>query len=127
MSHNRRAPKLLAYLLAVPVFALVYVAAFTTRLAMALRPAMATLLGISVIGSPPPPPTSPGGPGGGAPPKPTRAVAALSLAVVLVAPAVAQPPVAAAADPQQTVVDLTMSTIGADYRFGAEGPERFDR
>src|SRR3990172_971458 len=121
MSHNRRAPKLLAYLLAVPVFALVYVAAFTTRLAMALRPAMATLLGISVIGS-----TYASEAVRRAPAKPTRAVAALSLAVVLVAPAVAQPPVAAAADPQQTVVDLTMSTIGADYRFGAEGPERFD-
>jgi len=121
MSHNRRAPKLLAYLLAVPVFALVYVAAFTTRLAMALRPAMATLLGISVIGS-----TYASEAVRRAPAKPIRAVAALSLAVVLVAPAVAQPPVAAAADPQQTVVDLTMSTIGADYRFGAEGPERFD-
>jgi cell wall-associated NlpC family hydrolase len=121
MSHNRRAPKLLAYLLAVPVFALVYLAAFATRLATVLRPAAATLLGISVIGS-----TYAGEAVRRAPAKPIRAVAALSLAVVLVAPAVTQPPVAAASNPQQAVVDLAMSTIGSDYRFGAEGPEKFD-
>jgi len=121
MSHNRRAPKLLAYLLAVPVFALVYVAAFATRLAVALRPAMATLLGISVIGS-----TYASEAMRRAPAKPIRAAAALGLAVVLVAPAIAKMPVAAASDPQQAVVDLTMSTIGHDYVFGAEGPNKFD-
>jgi cell wall-associated NlpC family hydrolase len=121
MSHNRRAPKLLAYLLAVPIFALVYVATFATRLAMALRPTVAALLGISVIGS-----TYAGEAIRRAPARPIRAVAAFSLAVVLVAPAVTQPQVAAASDPQQAVVDLAMSTIGHDYVFGAEGPNKFD-
>src|SRR5512141_929609 len=121
MSHNRRAPKRLAYLLAVPVFAFVYVAAFATRLAVALRPTVATVLGISVIGS-----TYAGEAIRRAPAKPIRAAAALGLAVVLVVPAIAKVPVAAAADPQQAVVDLALSAVGHDYRFGAEGPNAFD-
>jgi cell wall-associated NlpC family hydrolase len=121
MSHNRRAPKLLAYLLAVPIFALVYVATFATRFAMALRPSVATLLGISVIGS-----TYASEAIRRAPAKPIRAAAALGLAVVLVAPAITPVPVAAAADPQQAVVDLARSAVGHDYRFGAEGPNVFD-
>ncbi|MDL2335752.1 MAG: hypothetical protein QFC55_06960, partial [Chloroflexota bacterium] len=111
MSH-RHAPKLLAYLLAVPIFALVYAAAFTTRLAPALRPALTRLLGISVIGS-----TYAGEGVRRAPAKPIRAVAALSFAAVLMAPAVSQPPVAAASEPQQAVVDLAMKYVGYPYVF----------
>ena len=121
MSDNRRAPKRLAYLLAVPVFALVYLTTFATRLASALRPVITTVLGFSVIGS-----TYASEAISRAPAKPIRSLAALSLAAVLIAPAVAEPPVASASDPRQAVVDLTMSTIGSDYRFGAEGPDKFD-
>ena len=51
MPNNRRAPKLLIYVLAVPIIAAVYAATFGTRLWAALRPAVATLLGTTVIGS----------------------------------------------------------------------------
>jgi cell wall-associated NlpC family hydrolase len=82
---------------------------------------VATLLGISIIGG-----TYAEAAIKHAPAKPVRAAAAMGLAVILVAPVIAKVPVAAAQNPQQAVVDLAMSAIGSDYRFGAEGPKVFD-
>ncbi len=51
MPDNRRAPsKLLVFTLALPIIALVYLTTFGGRLWAALRPAVATFLGATVIG-----------------------------------------------------------------------------
>lgn len=122
MSPSRRAPKLLAYLLAVPFLGVVYLAAFFGRIATVFRPALLPVIGASVISKVYT---------GEAFKRPRRkhplpAAVALGLAVVLVGPAVSPVPVAAAQDPQQAVVDLAMHYVGYDYVFGAEGPNKFD-
>lgn len=122
MSPSRRAPKLLAYLLAVPFLGVVYVAAFFGRIARIFGPALTPIIGAAVIS------TTYTGEAFKRPRRKHRipAAVALGLAVVLVGPAVTRVPVAAAQDPQQAVVDLAMSYVGYPYVFGAEGPNKFD-
>jgi cell wall-associated NlpC family hydrolase len=122
VSHNRRAPKLLALLLAVPIIGLVYAAAFFGRFARVFRPALTPVVGASIIST-----TFAAQALRSEPAKrPAPAVVAIALAIALVAPAVSNVPVAVAADPQDVVVRLTMDTVGSPYVFGAEGPTKFD-
>ena len=122
MSHNRRAPKSVALLLAVPVVGLVYLAAFFGRLAGIFRPALTPVLGVSIIGK-----TFAAQALRNEPAKrPAPAMVAVALAIALVAPAVTPVPVVTAADPQDAVIRLTMDTVGAPYVFGTEGPNKFD-
>jgi cell wall-associated NlpC family hydrolase len=122
VSYKRRAPKPLALLLAVPIVALVYLAAFLGRFARVFRPALTPLLGVSLIGK-----TYAAQALRNEPSKrPAPAIVAVALAIAVVAPAVTRVPVVAAADPQQAVVDLVKSYVGYPYVFGAEGPNKFD-
>ncbi|MEO8625916.1 MAG: NlpC/P60 family protein [Candidatus Limnocylindrales bacterium] len=122
MSPSSRAPKLLAYLLAVPFLGVVYLTVFFGGLVRVFRPALTPMVGAAVITKIYT---------GEAFKRPRRkhrlpAAVALGLAVVLVGPAVTRVPVAAAQDPQQAVVDLAMHYVGYPYVFGAEGPNKFD-
>jgi cell wall-associated NlpC family hydrolase len=122
VSHNRRAPKPLALLVAVPIVALVYLAAFFGRFTRIFRPALMPVLGVSIIGK-----TFAAQALRNEPKKrPAPAIVAIALAIAVVAPAVTKVPVVAAADPQQAVVDLVKSYVGYPYVFGAEGPNKFD-
>ena len=122
VSHNRRAPKLLALFLAVPVVGLVYLAAFFGRFARIFRPALTPVVGVSIISN-----TFAAQALRTQPSKrPAPAIVAIALAIAVVAPAVSNVPVVVAADPQQAVVRLTMDTVGSPYVFGAEGPNKFD-
>ena len=121
MPDNRRAPsKLLVFVLALPVFALVYVSAFGGRIWAALRPAVATFLGATVIGSVYAEEAAKRSP------TPLRAAAVLALAIVLVAPVATPTPVAAAADPTDAVISAAREYLGRGYRLGEEGPRKFD-
>jgi uncharacterized membrane protein YgcG len=122
VSHNRRAPKPLALLLAVPVLGLVYLAAFFGRVARVFRPALTPVLGASIISKSFAAEALRHQPSK----RPAPAMIVFALAIALIAPAVTKVPVVAAADPQSAVVALTMSTVGAPYVFGAEGPNKFD-
>src|SRR5690348_5557013 len=119
---KRRAPNLFAYVLAVPVLVVAYIATFGGRIAKVFRPALTPLIGASVISS------LYTGEAFKRPPKkhPMPAAIALGLAIALVAPAVTNVPVVAAQDPQDAVVALAYDQIGKDYVFGAEGPNKFD-
>jgi cell wall-associated NlpC family hydrolase len=121
MPDNRRAPKLLAYLLAVPIVALVYCATFGARIRAALRPAVATFLGATVVGS-----IYAGEAWKRTPARPLRAAATLGLAIALVAPAISHVPTAAAADPAQAVVEAARHYLGRNFSMGATGPRVFD-
>src|SRR5688500_1822198 len=121
MPNNRRSPALLAYIFAVPVVIAMYVALFGTRIWAALRPAVATMLGATVVGS-----VYAGEAWRRAPATPMRMAATLSLAVVLVAPAISPVPAAAAANPAEALVAATRNYLGLDFRMGAEGPKLFD-
>jgi hypothetical protein len=121
MPDNRRARRLFVLALAVPVVATVYAATFGGRIWAALRPVMATMLGVTVIG--------------GvyadealkrAPATPMRAAAAIALAVVLVAPGSAPSPVAAGYNPQEAVIAAAKAYLGSNFQIGAEGPRLFD-
>ncbi len=123
MPDYRRTPRrLLAYFLAVPVIVLVYIGAFGTRVWAALRPAVATFLGATVIGS-----VYADEALKRAPATPMRAVAALALAVVLVGHGMAPPPALAAGnDPAESVIAAAREYLGNPFRMGAEGPKHFD-
>jgi cell wall-associated NlpC family hydrolase len=121
MPHSRRSPALLAYIFAVPVVIAMYVGIFGARLWAAVRPAVATLLGATVVSS-----IYAGEAWRRAPATPLRVAATLALAVVLVAPAVSRVPVAAAQDPAEALIDATRQYLGLDFRMGAEGPKLFD-
>jgi cell wall-associated NlpC family hydrolase len=121
MSVNGRSrSKLLVFALALPVFALVYVTTFGARLWAAFRPALATFLGATVIGSiyaetayrktPPP----------------IRAAAVVALAITLVAPQFAAPASVKAADPAEAVIAAAREYLGSSFQIGAEGPKEFD-
>jgi cell wall-associated NlpC family hydrolase len=121
MSVNGRSPsKLLVFALALPVFALVYVTTFGARLWAALRPAVATFLGVSVIGS------VYAETAYRKTPTPIRAAAVVALSVVLVAPQFAAPQRVAAADPADTVIAAAKQYLGHHFQIGAEGPGQFD-
>ena len=112
--------KLLVFALALPVFALVYVTTFGARLWAALRPAVATFLGVSVIGS------VYAETAYRKTPTPVRAAAVLALSVVLVAPQFSAPMTVAAADPAQAVISAAKQYLGHHFQIGAEGPGPFD-
>jgi cell wall-associated NlpC family hydrolase len=121
MSDNGRSPsKLLVLALALPVFALVYVTTFGARLWAALRPAVATFLGATVIGS------IYAETAYRKTPTPIRAAAVVALSVALVAPSFSAPQVVAAADPAETVIAAARQYLGHRFQLGAEGPKEFD-
>jgi cell wall-associated NlpC family hydrolase len=117
---NRRAPAL-AYVLAVPVVLAVYAGTFGTRLWLALRPAVATFLGATVIGS-----VYADEALKRAPATPMRAAAVLALAVALVGTGMAPAPAFAGSDPVDKVIAAARSYLGTPYKLGAEGPDKFD-
>jgi cell wall-associated NlpC family hydrolase len=122
MPDNSRAQrKALAYLLAVPVIAIVYVGVLATRLWNALRPAVAVALGATVIGS-----VYADEAIKRAPATPIRAAAVLALAFVLVGHGMAPAPAAAAGNPAEAVIDAAREYLGHSYQLGAEGPKQFD-
>ena len=122
MPDNRRAPrKLLVFTLALPIFALVYVTTFGSRLWAALRPSVAAFLGATVITS-----VYAEEALKRAPATPMRAAATLALAIALVAPAVSPAPAAAAPNPAESVIAAARSYVGSRYKLGAEGPRTFD-
>ena len=122
MPDNRRSPRtILACVLAVPVFAAMYVAVFGGRLCASLRPALATVLGLTVIGS-----VYADEALKRAPATPMRAVAVLALAIAVVGTGVAPRPAAAAGNPAEAVIAAARGYLGSPYRLGAEGPRVFD-
>lgn len=120
MPDNRRAP-LLAYVLAVPVLVAVYASTFGTRIWAALRPAVASFLGATVIGS-----VYATEAAKRAPATPLRAAAVLALAVALVGPGMAPAPAAAAGDPAENVIAAAKEYLGKSFKLGTEGPKLFD-
>ena len=121
MSVNGRSPsKLLVYALALPVFALVYVTTFGGRVWAALRPAVATFLGVTVISS------VYAETAYRKTPTPMRAAAAVGLAVVLVAPSFSAPATVSAADPADAVIAAAKHYLGQNFQIGTEGPKTFD-
>jgi len=122
MPDSRRTPRrLAAYFLAVPVIVLVYIGAFGSRIWAALRPAVATFLGATVIGT-----VYADEALKRAPATPMRAAAVLALAVALVGPGMAPPPASAASDPAQAVIAAARVYLGVPYKLGTEGPDKFD-
>ena len=117
---GRSSSRMLVYALALPVFALVYVTTFGARLWAALRPSVATFLGVTVIGS------VYAETAYRKTPTPMRAAAAVGLAVVLVFPSLAAPATVAAADPAQAVIAAAKQYLGQNFQIGAEGPKVFD-
>ena len=118
--NGRSSSRMLVYALALPVFALVYVTTFGARLWAALRPSVATFLGVTVIGS------VYAETAYRKTPTPMRAAAAVGLAVVLVFPSLAAPATVAAADPAQAVIAAAKQYLGQNFQIGAEGPKEFD-
>ncbi|HEY7600543.1 MAG TPA: NlpC/P60 family protein, partial [Candidatus Limnocylindrales bacterium] len=112
------------FILAVPVIATVYLAVFGRRLWLAVRPAVATVLGATVIGSvyveeawrraPAPVRVSP-----------ARAAAVMALALVFASASVYGAPVRAAG-PRELALDTAISYIGVPYRLGAERKDLVD-
>jgi len=121
MSVNGRSPsRMLVLALALPVLALVYVTTFGGRLWAALRPAVATFLGVTVIGS------VYAETAYRKTPTPMRAAAAVGMAVILIVPSFSAPATVAAADPAQAVIAAAKQYLGQNFQIGAEGPKEFD-
>src|SRR4051794_20578965 len=121
MSVNGRSPsRLLVIALALPIFALVYVTTFGARLWAALRPAVATFLGVTVISS------IYAETAYRKTPTPIRAAAVVALSVALVAPSFSAPQTVAAADPAEAVIAAARQYLGHNFHIGAEGPHEFD-
>jgi cell wall-associated NlpC family hydrolase len=123
MPVERRAPRLFIAVLAVPVIVAVYLAAFAGRSWSVVRPLIATLLGITVIGSvyaeeawrrTPTPRVSP-----------LRAAMVLALGLVVVAAGLPGAPTRAHA-PSEEVIEIAQSYLGTPYRLGATGPSMVD-
>src|SRR5689334_20412566 len=121
MSDQGRMPrKSLVIALALPVFALVYLTTFGARLWAALRPAVATFLGATVIGS------VYAETAYKKTPTPVRAAAVVALSVALVVPSFSSPATVKAADPADAVIAAAQAYLGHPYQMGAEGPKYFD-
>ena len=121
MSDKGRSPsRLLVYTFALPIFALVYVTTFGGRLWAALRPAVATFLGVTVISS------VYADVAYRKTPTPLRAGAVATLAIALVFPSFSAPATVAAADPAEAVIQAAMQYLGQSFQIGAEGPRQFD-
>ncbi len=121
MSDKGRSPStLLLFVLAMPIFALVYVTTFGGRLWATFRPAIATFLGATVIGS------VYAETAYRKTPTPIRAAAVVALSVALVVPSFSAPAAVAAADPAQAVIAAAREYLGDRFQMGAEGPTQFD-
>jgi cell wall-associated NlpC family hydrolase len=121
MSDQGRTPrKSLVIALALPVFALVYVTTFGARLWAALRPAVATFLGATVISS------VYAETAYKKTPTPVRAAAVVALSVAIVFPSFSTPATVKAADPTEAVIAAAMQYLNHPYQMGAEGPKYFD-
>src|SRR3954468_22791653 len=121
MSDQGRSPsRLLVYALALPIIAFVYATTFGARVWAALRPAVATFLGATVI-SPIYAETA-----YRKTPTPIRAAAVVALSVALVAPSFSTPARVYAADPIEAVIDAAKQYVGDNFQIGAEGPKEFD-
>ncbi len=115
--------RLFVLAMAVPVIVAVYAAAFGSRLCRALRPAVAALLGATVIGTvyveeawrrTAAPRVSP-----------ARASAVLALALVVAATGLPGA-TASAHSPSEKVIEIAYSYIGTPYRWGAESKQAVD-
>jgi len=121
MSDKGRSPsKGLVVALALPIFALVYATAFGARLWAALRPAVATFLGATVISS------IYAETAYRKTPTPIRAAAVMALSVALVAPSFAAPQTVAADDPAEAVIAAAKQYLDYPFQIGSEGPNKFD-
>ncbi|MDP8904539.1 MAG: NlpC/P60 family protein [Chloroflexota bacterium] len=124
MAVERRAPRLLIAVLAVPVIAAMYLAVAAGRATAAARTGLATMLGATVIGAvyvdeawrrtPAPARRAP---------LPTALATALALTLV----GTGLPPAEVRAhSPANAVVDAAMKYLNKPYVWGAEGPNAFD-
>src|SRR3954470_10583306 len=121
MSVNGRSPsRLLVFALALPIFGLVYATTFGTRFWAALRPAVATFLGATVIGS------ISAETSYRKTPTPIRGAAVVALSVALVMPSFSAPQTVAAADPAESVIAAAKQYLDYHFQIGAEGPQKFD-
>src|SRR4051812_16855942 len=121
MSVNGRSPsKVLVIALALPIFALVYVTTFGARFWAALRPAVATFLGATVIGS------IYAETAYRKTPTPIRGAAVVALSVALVMPSFSAPQTVAAAGPAEAVIAAAKQYLDYHFQIGAEGPQKFD-
>jgi cell wall-associated NlpC family hydrolase len=121
MSDKGRSPsRLLIIALALPIIALVYVTTFAARLWAALRPAVATFLGATVIGS------VYAETAYRKTPTPVRAAGVVALSVALVLPSFGAPLPVAAASPSEAVISAAREYLGHRFQLGAEGPKTFD-
>jgi len=135
MPVHRRAPRrLLVFILAVPIIAAVYLAAFGLRIWSAIRPIVAAMLGATVISSVYADEAVRRAPVAvrrgletlpAARVTPLRAAGVAALAIALMGSSMAPAP-AIAASPSEAVIDAARSYLGLPYRLGAEGPNRFD-
>src|SRR4051794_6112397 len=121
MSDQGRSPsKLLVYALALPIIVFVYATTLGARVWAALRPAVATFLGATVISS------IYAETAYRKTPTPIRAAAVVALSVALVAPSFSAPMTVAAADPAEQVIAAAKQYVGKNFQIGAEGPKEFD-
>jgi hypothetical protein len=123
MPVERRSRRLFVLALAVPIIALVYLTSIAARLWSSLRPAMALVLGATVIGSvyaeeawrrSPAPRVSP-----------LRAAMILALALVVATAGLPNAPVRAGS-PSEAAIAAAEGYIGSPYRLGRTGPDIFD-
>lgn len=121
MPDHRMSRRILAYLLAVPVIAIAYLAFVASRVWAAIRPSVATLLGATVIGT-----VYADEALKRTPQTPMRIAAVLALAIALVAPGAAPAPASAATNGAEAVIAAARQYLGHPYRLGAEGPKYFD-
>ena len=121
MPDHSTSRRFLAYLLAVPVIFVAYLAFAFSRVWAALRPAVATLLGATVIGT-----VYADEAIKRAPATPMRIGAVLALAVVLVGPGAAPSPALASGNAADSVISAARDYLGHPYQLGAEGPKFFD-
>jgi cell wall-associated NlpC family hydrolase len=124
MPVERRLRRLFVVTLAIPVIVAVYAAALGNRLWSTVRPAVAAMLGVSVIGSvyveeawrrtPASVRVSP-----------LRSATVMALALVFISASLPGAP-ARAAEPRELALDGARGYIGVPYRLGTEGPNQVD-
>lgn len=124
MPVERRARRLVVVTLAVPVIFAVYVAAFTGRLWSVVRPIVATMLGISVVGSVYVEEALRRTPAARV--SPARAALVIALALVVSAASLPGASSTRAHSPKDAVIDVARAYLGTPYRLGAEGPNFVD-
>lgn len=123
--HRRAHRRLLVFILAVPIVALVYLTTFGLRIWSAFRPIVAAMLGVTVISSVYADEAVRRVPLGPARMSPLKAAAVAALAIMLVTSGMAPAPTLAA-EPNEAVVNAARDYLGANYMLGGEGPGRFD-